>query len=143
MLIFLGCETPHMPTAIYGDVDPAQKGLQKLAREAADLGHISLSGYDGNGDLDESVQADNETLAGRLSSVRAPVAQTHLTRNTVIFDTHEDYAGALIELRNSVLPMWFGETAPVWVEGNDPTFVALLAQQYGCPVGRPDDWEDG
>lgn len=31
---------------------------------------------------------------------------------------------------------------PAWVECDDrPTLAALIADHYGCPVGRPDDWD--
>lgn len=32
---------------------------------------------------------------------------------------------------------------PAWIEGNDELLVALLADHYGCPVGRPKSWKVG
>lgn len=29
---------------------------------------------------------------------------------------------------------------PAWVETTDATLTAAIAEHYGCPVGRPDDW---
>jgi hypothetical protein len=30
---------------------------------------------------------------------------------------------------------------PDWVESDDPELAAALGLIYGCPVGRPDEWE--
>jgi hypothetical protein len=30
---------------------------------------------------------------------------------------------------------------PAWVESTDPEFAQKIADYYGCPVGRPDNWE--
>lgn len=30
---------------------------------------------------------------------------------------------------------------PAWVESDDPALAEALAAIYGCPVGRPEDWE--
>lgn len=32
---------------------------------------------------------------------------------------------------------------PVWVEGDDELLVALVADHFGCPVGRPKSWKEG
>jgi hypothetical protein len=32
---------------------------------------------------------------------------------------------------------------PAWVEGDDELLVALVADQFGCPVGRPKAWKEG
>jgi hypothetical protein len=31
--------------------------------------------------------------------------------------------------------------APAWVESDSPELARALADHYGCPIGRPDDWE--
>jgi hypothetical protein len=31
--------------------------------------------------------------------------------------------------------------APAWVESDSPDLAQALASHYGCPIGRPDDWE--
>lgn len=30
---------------------------------------------------------------------------------------------------------------PVWVESTDLDLAAAVAAHYGCPLGRPDDWD--
>ncbi len=30
---------------------------------------------------------------------------------------------------------------PSWVESDDDELAAALAVHYGCPIGRPEDWE--
>ena len=32
---------------------------------------------------------------------------------------------------------------PAWIVGTDELLVALLADHYGCPVGRPKSWKVG
>lgn len=32
-------------------------------------------------------------------------------------------------------------SGPSWVETDDEDLAGALSQHYGCPVGRPDDWE--
>lgn len=32
---------------------------------------------------------------------------------------------------------------PAWVDGDDELLVELIADHYGCPIGRPDDWTEG
>lgn len=32
---------------------------------------------------------------------------------------------------------------PAWVDGTDELLVALLADHYGCPIGRPKNWTKG
>jgi len=38
---------------------------------------------------------------------------------------------------------YHGSDAPDWVEGSDDAamLVNVIAEHYGCPIGRPDDWE--
>lgn len=30
---------------------------------------------------------------------------------------------------------------PAWVESNDPGLAESISAHYGCPIGRPHDWE--
>jgi hypothetical protein len=32
---------------------------------------------------------------------------------------------------------------PAWVEGDDDLLVDLVADHFGCPVGRPKSWKEG
>lgn len=32
---------------------------------------------------------------------------------------------------------------PAWVEGDDELLTALVADHFGCPVGRPKTWKEG
>lgn len=31
---------------------------------------------------------------------------------------------------------------PAWVESDSPALAQMLAEHYGCPIGRPDDMSD-
>jgi hypothetical protein len=31
---------------------------------------------------------------------------------------------------------------PAWIEADNAEFVQRLAEHYGSPIGRPDDWKD-
>jgi hypothetical protein len=35
------------------------------------------------------------------------------------------------------------DEAPAWVESDDELLSALIADHYGCDIGRPDDWQEG
>lgn len=57
----------------------------------------------------------------------------------------EDPIVALQEIcgGNGVVAHHFAEgTAPVWVEGDYPALVEMIAGRYGIPVGRPSGWAD-
>lgn len=32
---------------------------------------------------------------------------------------------------------------PLWVESNNKALAGLLAEAFGCPIGRPDNWYNG
>lgn len=34
------------------------------------------------------------------------------------------------------------EEAPAWVECSDPELEVSLSKEFGCPVGRPEDWQE-
>jgi hypothetical protein len=35
------------------------------------------------------------------------------------------------------------DNPPAWVEGDDELLVSLVADHFGCPVGRPKSWKEG
>jgi hypothetical protein len=37
----------------------------------------------------------------------------------------------------------WSDKPPAWVEGDDDLLVALVAEHFGCPVGRPKSWSEG
>lgn len=41
--------------------------------------------------------------------------------------------------------MWneHSDKAPAWVEGTDELLVALIADHFGCAIGRPKSWRNG
>lgn len=41
--------------------------------------------------------------------------------------------------------LWSGDSdkPPAWVDGDDELLVALVADHFGCPIGRPKSWKEG
>lgn len=35
-----------------------------------------------------------------------------------------------------------GDSQPDWVESDSDSLAQLLAEHFGCPIGRPDGWQD-
>lgn len=65
--------------------------------------------------------SDDEDQVSQLKTITAQVATgDHMDG---VFATHSASA------------------APAWVESNSNEFALLIASHYGCPVGRPDNWE--
>lgn len=54
-----------------------------------------------------------------------------------------DCALPLVDQLREVDNVWrlHSTEPPAWVEGVDEVFVGALAQNFGCPVGKPADWE--
>lgn len=46
---------------------------------------------------------------------------------------------------NCVVRMWpfQSDQPPAWVDGDDELLVALVAEHFECPAGRPKNWQEG
>lgn len=105
---------------------------------AAGLMSAKVDGEDGE---DQSV-ADNATLAARLSAVKTQLTLPHC-QETVIDWPHDDVDEWMTMLKTIVPGHFAPGTGPVWVESDDDFLAQSIARKFSCPVGRPDDWEQG
>lgn len=85
----------------------------------------------------EPVKVDDTTAVERI-------ARPELGNQVTIFNVPDtlDVGQALLTV-SQVFASHHSDAPPAWVESDDETIAAVLARQYGCPVGRPVDWVEG
>jgi hypothetical protein len=130
-------------SAIEGYKNPFERDLythDMLVKKAGEIG-VSLKVVPKDGDAGED--APDDLLAARIQDfVHHRPAPGHRV-------THVGAPlGSRIDLvfREIVAPggIWDNHAAKgskaVWVESDDPALAKMLADYFGCPIGRPADW---
>lgn len=71
-----------------------------------------------------------------------PIPGNHITEAALPdgWDDEERWFNAIVDPQG-IWRAHSGASAPSWVECSDSDLERRLCDHYGCPSGRPDDWE--
>lgn len=78
------------------------------------------------------------SLPGNLITTASVLATEDTVAQQAMTITAEVATGATMD---GVWRSHSRAAAPAWVESDSPDLAQALASHYGCPIGRPDDWE--
>jgi hypothetical protein len=128
----------------YVQVSP-EIGHDALVARAAELG-VELHEYAKDPETGERVatkEKDDIQLANEISGVvhfRALPGR----RTVTVGHPNEDLMEFIGNITARGRGVWdnHSNAPPAWVESDNEAVAIILSAQYGCPIGRPEDWVD-
>jgi hypothetical protein len=71
------------------------------------------------------------------------VARPDLGNTITTFEVPDSVGiGVALQTVSSVFASHHSDAPPAWVESDDKVVAEALSRQFGCPVGRPNDWDE-
>lgn len=84
----------------------------------------------------EAVKANDETDAVTR------VARPDLGNQITTFNVPDNIGvGEALQTVSSIFASHHSDNKPSWVESDDEVVAQVLSREFGCPVGRPNDWD--
>jgi hypothetical protein len=84
----------------------------------------------------QAVKVDDESTAVER------VARPDLGKTITTFDVPDSVGvGEALQTVSSVFASHHSDEKPAWVESDDEVVAQALSREFGCPVGRPNDWD--
>lgn len=84
----------------------------------------------------QAVKVDDESTAVER------VPRPDLGKTVTTFDVPDSVGvGEALQTVSSVFASHHSDEKPAWVESDDEVVAQALSREFGCPVGRPNDWD--
>lgn len=93
----------------------------------------------GNSSAHQHVTRTNEN--GEAETVKEPIPGNQVTTVNIPDSYTRQEAVRTVWHPDGVWAHHSSAPAPNWVESDDPELATVLGMIYGCPVGRPAEWE--